>query len=165
MNVCVFAASSSRINSVYKEAASELGKLLAESGMNILYGGGGIGLMGSLADAAIEKGGTITGVLPEFMKAEGWGHEQVSEMIVTGELTEAITLKQLGLYKGPIIILNTSGFYNSLIIFLEELIAGHFLRLEHKDIWQVVNTPPEAIRALADYKGWMDDPRTIARIC
>jgi uncharacterized protein (TIGR00730 family) len=192
MNVCVFAASSSRINSVYKEAASELGKLLAESGMNILYGGGGIGLMGNLADAAIEKGGTITGVLPEFMKAEGWGHEQVSEMIVTGdmgerkkwlfdradavialpggigtleELTEAITLKQLGLYKGPIIILNTSGFYNSLIIFLEELIAGHFLRLEHKDIWQVVNTPPEAIRALADYKGWMDDPRTIARIC
>jgi uncharacterized protein (TIGR00730 family) len=192
MNVCVFAASSSRIDSVYSDAASELGTLLAEAGMTILYGGGGIGLMGKLADAALEKGGSITGVIPEFMKAEGWGHELVTDMIVTGdmgerkkwmfdradavvalpggigtleELTEAITLKQLGLYKGPIIILNTAGFYKSLIDFLEQLISGHFLRLEHKDIWEIVNTPPEVLQALSNYKGWLDDPRTIARIC
>lgn len=192
MNVCVFAASSSRIDSIYSNAASELGTLLAEAGMTIIYGGGGLGLMGKLADAALEKGGAITGVIPEFMKAEGWGHELVDEMIVTKdmgerkkwmferadavvalpggigtleELTEAITLKQLGIYRGPVIILNTAGFYKSLIDFLEQLIAGHFLRVEHKDIWKIVNTPIEVMKALTNYNGWLEDPRTIARIC
>jgi uncharacterized protein (TIGR00730 family) len=192
MNVCVFAASSSRIDEIYSNAASELGALLAGSRINIIYGGGGIGLMGKLADAALEKGGTITGVIPAFMKAEGWGHEKISEMIVTGdmgerkkwmfergdavvalpggigtleELTEAITLKQLGLYKGPIIILNTSDFYRYLIDFLNHMISGHFLRLEHKDIWEIVNTPQEVLKALTSYKGWLEDPRRIARIC
>jgi uncharacterized protein (TIGR00730 family) len=191
MNVCVFASSSSRIDSVYSQAAYELGTMLAEAGMTIIYGGGGIGLMGILADAAIKKGGEVTGVIPAFMKAEGWDHAGVTNMIVTGdmgerkkwmfdkadavialpggvgtleELTEAITLKQLGLYKGPIVILNTSGFYKSLIEFLDQLIAGHFLRLEHKDIWEIVNTPREALKALASYKGWLEDPRGIARI-
>ncbi len=191
MNICVFAASSSRIDKIYSNAASELGTLLAEAGMNIIYGGGGIGLMGKLADAALEKGGTVTGVIPAFMKAEGWGHKLVTEMIVTSdmgerkkwlfdradavvalpggigtleELTEAITLKQLGLYKGPVIILNTSDFYKSFIDFLEQMISGHFLRLEHKDIWQIVNTPREALTALKNYKGWLEDPRRIARI-
>jgi uncharacterized protein (TIGR00730 family) len=192
MNICVFAASSSRIDGIYSNAATELGTLLAESGMNIIYGGGGIGLMGKLADAALEKGGSVTGVIPEFMRREGWGHERLSEMIVTSdmgerkkwlfdradavvalpggigtleELTEAITLKQLGLYKGPIIILNTAYFYRSLLNFLDQLIEGRFLRLEHKDIWQVVNSPSEVIKALASYKGWLEDPRSIARIC
>ena len=191
MNVCVFAASSSRIDEVYGLAASELGALLAEAGMNILYGGGGIGLMGKLADAAIKKGGAITGVIPAFMKAEGWGHDNVTEMIVTAdmgerkkwlfdradavialpggigtleELTEAITLKQLGIYKGPVVLLNTSGFYNTFIDFMEQLVKGHFMRLEHKDIWEIVNTPAEALTSLISYKGWMEDPRRIARI-
>lgn len=191
MNVCVFAASSSRIDGKYAIAASELGSMLAEAGMTIIYGGGGIGLMGNLADAALAKGGNITGVIPGFMKAEGWGHEKVPEMIVTSdmgerkkwmfdradavvalpggigtleELTEAITLKQLGIYKGPIIILNTSDFYKSFIEFLGHMIKGNFLRLEHKDIWEIVSTPSEVIRALTGYKGWLDDPRGIARI-
>jgi uncharacterized protein (TIGR00730 family) len=192
MNICVFAASSSRIDSIYSNAASELGALLAESEMNIIYGGGGIGLMGKLADAALEKGGSVTGVIPEFMKTEGWGHERVTNMIVTvnmgerkkwmfdradavvalpggigtlEELTEAITLKQLGLYKGPIIILNTSDFYKSFLHFLDQLIEGRFLRLEHKDIWQTVNSPAEVLKALTSYKGWLEDPRRIAWIC
>jgi uncharacterized protein (TIGR00730 family) len=192
MNVCVFAASSSRIDGVYAKDASELGSLLADAGMNILYGGGGIGLMGNLADAALKKGGSVTGVIPSFMMAEGWGHKLVSDMVVTAdmgerkkwlfdradavvalpggigtleELTEAITLKQLGIYKGPIIILNTSGFYKKFIDFMDQLIAGNFLRLEHKDIWEIVNKPNEVIKALSGYKGWLEDPRRIARIC
>jgi uncharacterized protein (TIGR00730 family) len=191
MNVCVFAASSSRIDNVYSMAASKLGELLAEAGMHILYGGGGIGLMGKLADGALKKGGSITGVIPGFMVSEGWGHDLVTDMVVTpdmgerkrwlfdktdavialpggigtlDELTEAITLKQLGLYKGPIIIINTSGFYNTFIEFIDQLVEGHFLRLEHKDIWEIVNTPEEAISALNNYKGWLEDPRRIASI-
>jgi uncharacterized protein (TIGR00730 family) len=191
MNVCVFAASSSRIDNIYSRAASELGTLLTESGMNIIYGGGGIGLMGKLADAALEKGGMVTGVIPGFMKAEGWGHPGVKNMIVTvdmgerkklmfdradavvalpggigtlEELTEAITLKQLGIYKGPVIILNICDFYKSFLNFLDQLIEGGFLRLEHKDIWQIASSPVEVIKELAGYKGWMEYPRKIARI-
>lgn len=191
MNVCVFAASSSRIDPIYSGAASELGAQLAESGMSILYGGGGIGLMGKLADAALEKGGNVTGVIPRFMIDEGWGHPHVKNMIVTAdmgerkkwmfdradavialpggvgtleELTEAITLKQLGIYRGPIIILNIADFYKSFFSFMDQLAEGGFLRLEHKDIWQIATTPAEVLRQLREYKGWIEDPRKIARI-
>jgi uncharacterized protein (TIGR00730 family) len=191
MKICVFAASSSRIDSAYSVAASKLGTLLAEAGLEVIYGGGGIGLMGKLADAVLERGGKITGVIPEFMRTEGWGHNKITEIIVTQdmgerkkrmfekadavvalpggigtieELTEAITLKQLGLYKGPIIILNTLNYYKSFIEFLDQMISGHFLRQEHKRIWEVVKTPEEVLDALKDYEGWVEDPRSIARI-
>jgi uncharacterized protein (TIGR00730 family) len=190
MKVCVFAASSSRIDGQYAKAAAELGSLLAEAEMEVIYGGGGIGLMGKLADAVLAKGGKITGVIPAFMKAEGWGHERVTDMVVTNdmgnrkkkmfekadaivalpggigtleELTEAITLKQLGIYKGPIVILNTLDYYRSFIDFLEQMVSKYFLRIEHKNIWVVVNTPSDVLKALSDYKGWLDDPRSIAR--
>lgn len=191
MKVCVFAASSSRIDGEYSIAASKLGTLLAGAGMEVIYGGGGIGLMGKLADAVIEGGGKITGVIPGFMKEEGWGHPGISEMIVTTdmgqrkktmfemsdavialpggigtieELTEAITLKQLGLYRGPVIILNTLSYYGHFIEFLDHMINGNFLRIEHKGIWDVVSTPEEAISAIRNYRGWVDDPRSIAKI-
>lgn len=191
MTVCVFAASSSRIDPGYVEAASLLGTLFARSGINVIYGGGGIGLMGVLADAVIEHGGSITGVIPAFMNDEGWGHPRVSDMIVTAdmgerkknmfaragavvalpggigtleELTEAITLKQLGLFHGPVIMLNTLGFYNPLIGMLDQMIHGNFMRSEHKNMWTVAETPEEVITALSNDRGWIDDPRKIARI-
>lgn len=191
MTVCVFASSSSRIDNKYVEAAAELGSLFAASGMNVIYGGGGIGLMGVLADAVIDNGGSITGVIPSFMNDEGWGHPHVNDMIVTPdmgdrkkkmferadavvalpggigtleELTEAITLKQLGLFKGPVVILNTLDFYKSLIGFLEHMVAGKFLRREHKGMWVIANTPQEVLNALSNDIGWIDDPRKIAKI-
>ena len=191
MTVCVFAASSSRIDNKYMQAAAELGSLFARSKINVIYGGGGIGLMGVLADSVIENGGIITGVIPSFMNDEGWGHPHVSDMIVTNdmgerkkemfakadavvalpggigtleELTEAITLKQLGLFKGPVVILNTLNFYKSFIEFLEQMVAGHFLRFEHKGIWEIAGTPKEVLIAISNNKNWIDDPRRIARI-
>jgi len=191
MTVCVFAASSSRIDNKYMKAAAELGSLFARSKINVIYGGGGIGLMGVLADSVIENGGIITGVIPSFMNDEGWGHPHVSDMIVTNdmgerkkemfakadavvalpggigtleELTEAITLKQLGLFKGPVVILNTLNFYKSFIEFLEQMVAGHFLRFEHKGIWEIAGTPKEVLIAISNNKNWIDDPRKIARI-
>ena len=191
MTVCVFASSSSRIDPKYVQAAADLGSLLARSGMKVIYGGGGIGLMGALADAVIENGGSITGVIPSFMNDEGWGHPHVNEMIVTSdmgdrkknmfaradavvalpggigtleELTEAITLKQLGLFRGPVVILNTLNFYKSLIDFLEHMVSGNFMRSEHKDMWVIAVTPEEVLNALANDKGWIDDPRRIAKI-
>jgi hypothetical protein len=191
MKVCIFASSSNRIDAEYAAAASRLGTLLASSGMEVVFGGGGIGLMGRLADAVISGGGTITGVIPGFMKEEGWDHAGVNDMIVTSdmgerkkrmfgisdavvalpggigtleELTEAITLKQLGIYKGPVVILNTKNYYRSLIEFLDHMISGHFLKVEHKVIWEVVSSPEEVIEYLKNYEGWIEDPRKAARI-
>jgi len=191
MKVCVFASSSSRINNEYAIAASKLGSLLAASEIEVVYGGGGIGLMGKLADAVMENGGKVTGVIPSFMQDEGWGHHGIEDMIVTTdmgerkkkmfglsdgiialpggvgtleELTEAITLKQLSLFDGPIVILNTLGFYNHLIDFLEHMINSHFLRFEHKEIWQIVNTPEEAVSALLNKKKGSEEWRKIAKI-
>ncbi len=191
MTVCVFASSSSRIDRKYVQAAAELGSLFARSKMKVIYGGGGIGLMGALADAVIENGGSITGVIPSFMNDEGWGHPGLNNMIVTTdmgdrkknmfaradavvalpggigtleELTEAITLKQLGLFKGPVVILNTLDFYKSLFDFLEHMVSGNFMRSEHKDMWLIADTPEEVLNALSNDKGWIDDPRKIAKI-
>jgi hypothetical protein len=157
----------------------------------VIYGGGGIGLMGTLADAVLENGGSITGVIPSFMNVEGWGHPHVRDMIITSdmgerkrnmfaradavvalpggigtleELTEAITLKQLGLFKGPVIILNTLNFYKSFIDFLDHMVADKFLRYEHKGMWEIAATPKEILIALSNDKGWIDDPRRIAKI-
>ena len=191
MTICVFASSSSRIDNEYAVVATSLGTLLAQAGIDVVYGGGGIGLMGKLADAVLEHGGRITGVIPEFMKEEGWDHREVSDMIITSdmgerkkqmfaladavvalpggvgtleELTEAMTLKQLGLYRGPIIILNTMNFYNSFIEFIEHMVSGNFLRYEHKGMWEVANTAEEVLILLGKKDGWHQDPRSIARI-
>jgi uncharacterized protein (TIGR00730 family) len=191
MTVCVFASSSSRINGEYVSAAVNLGSLLAKAKIDVVYGGGGIGLMGKLADAVLGNGGRITGVIPSFMIDEGWDHSAVSEMIVTTdmgerkkrmfemadavialpggvgtleELTEAITLKQLGIYKGPIIILNTFNFYKSLIDFLGQMISGNFLRNEHKGMWEIAETPEDALVILSKKVDWHLDPRSIAKI-
>jgi uncharacterized protein (TIGR00730 family) len=191
MTICVFASSSSRIDNEYAVAATSLGTLLARASMDVVYGGGGIGLMGKLADAVIDGGGRITGVIPTFMKDEGWDHASVSEMILTvdmgerkkqmfamadaivalpggvgtlEELTEAMTLKQLGIYKGPIIILNTLNFYKSLIEFLEHMVAGNFLRYEHKGMWEIADSVEDVMVLLSKKDGWHPDPRSFARI-
>jgi hypothetical protein len=191
MTICVFASSSSRIDKKYATAAASLGLLLAQAKMDVVYGGGGIGLMGRLADAVLENGGKITGVIPLFMKDEGWDHNAVNEMIITSdmgerkkrmfemadavvalpggvgtleELTEAMTLKQLGLYKGPIIILNTLNFYKSFIDFMEHMVSGNFLRYEHKGMWEIAATAEEVMAILGEKDEWHHDPRSIAKI-
>jgi hypothetical protein len=191
MTVCVFASSSSRIDNEYAVAATHLGILLAQAKMDVVYGGGGIGLMGKLADAVISNGGKITGVIPTFMKHEGWDHANVTNMIFTSdmgerkkrmfamadaivalpggvgtleELTEAMTLKQLGIYKGPIIILNTLNFYKSLIEFLDHMVSGKFLRFEHKGMWEIAETVEDVMVLLERKQGWHPDPRSLARI-
>lgn len=191
MTICVFASSSSRIDPIYGETARHLGSLLAREGIGVVFGGGGIGLMGKLADSVIENGGSIIGVIPGFMKDEGWDHEHVTEMIITPdmgerkkkmfelsdgilalpggvgtleELTEAITLKQLSLFHGPIVVLNTRGYYDSLISFFDNMVHEHFLRMEHKAIWEIAGTPEEAISAIKNWSSSKEDWRRIAKI-
>jgi uncharacterized protein (TIGR00730 family) len=131
------------------------------------------------------------GVIPAFMKEEGWNHNGVNELIITQnmserknrmfamsdavvalpggigtieELTEAITLKQLSLWDGPIIILNTLGYYKSLLEFIDYMVNNHFMRFEHKGIWEIVNTPEEVITSLSKKERGNEEWRKIAKI-
>lgn len=191
MVVCIFAASSSRIKSEFGIAAGHLGTLLAKAGIGIVYGGGGIGLMGKIADAVLANNGKVTGVIPSFMKEEGWDHNGVNDMIITRdmserkkkmfamsdavvalpggigtieELTEAITLKQLSLWNGPIIILNTCDYYNPLLEFIDHMVDNQFMRFQHKGIWEVVNTPEEVIDILINKNNISEEWRKTAKI-
>ena len=153
-NVCVYAASSKACHLDYHDAARRLGVFLAEQRFAIVYGGGGVGLMGALADGALSRGGRVTGVLPRFMNDLEWGHAGLTELhlvedmharkhrLLSGshavvalpggsgtleELLEAITLKRLGLYLGPIVLVNTRGFFDPLLELLASAIEERFM--------------------------------------
>jgi uncharacterized protein (TIGR00730 family) len=173
--ICVFCASSNRIDNVYLDVASELADLCIEHNIHVFYGGGAFGLMGALADRILEKKGKISGIIPCFMKARQWAHESVSDMIVVEdlrerkklmtnnidavialpggvgtleELLEVITLRQLGLFNKPIVIVNTKGFYNSLFKLFEEMIEKQFMHDIHRQLWVTINRPSELLDAI-----------------
>lgn len=171
-SVCIYCASSTKISPVYVDAAEKLGSLLGERKIRVVNGAGSIGLMRIISDAALKAGGTVTGVIPRFMMENGWGHSGLTELIEVDtmherkqlmanmadaiialpggcgtleELLEIITWRQLGLYKGPIIILNTNGYFDPLIEMLKRAVDEQFMHSGHSSIWTVVNTPEEAI--------------------
>ena len=190
-SVCVYCASSSKINPRYFEAARETGRLLAQNGMRCVCGAGNQGLMGTLADSVLKNGGEVLGVIPRFMIDEGWCHKGLTETIVTAdmherkermaqeadavialpggcgtmeELFEIITWKQLGLYLNPIIILNINGFFDPLFQMLERAIEENFMRQQHGDIWKVAQTPEEAVELLQTTPVWDASIRKFAAI-
>lgn len=190
-NVCVYSASSTQIDPIYFQAADTLGRLLAQKGINLINGAGCLGLMSRISDAALATGGTVTGIIPRFMVEQNWHHKGLTHLIETEtmherkrmmaelsdgiialpggcgtmeELLEIITWKQLGLYLKPIVILNTNGFYNPLLEMLERAIDQHFMRRQHGSIWQVAQTPDEAIQLLYTTPMWSKDIRKFAAI-
>lgn len=190
-DVCVYCASSTKIPSVYFDAAERLGQLLAKQGINLINGAGRQGLMGRMSDATLACGGTVTGVIPHFMVEQGWHHHGLTRLIETEtmherkqlmtelsdgvialpggcgtmeELLEIITWKQLGLYLNPIIILNTDGFYDPLLTLLKQAIGQNFMRREHENIWQVASTPEEAVDLLYVTPVWNKEIRKFAAV-
>ena len=190
-NVCVYSASSTKIAPVYFAMAEELGRLLAINDINLINGAGSIGLMAATSNAALEAGGTVTGVIPRFMVEQGWHHNGLTQLIETEtmherkqlmadlsdgvialpggcgtmeELMEIITWKQLGLYLKPIIILNVEGFYNSLLEMLQHAIDENFMRHEHQTIWQIATTAQEAVSLLYSTPLWNKEVRKFAAI-
>lgn len=190
-NVCVYSASSTQIDPIYFQAADTLGRLLAQKGINLINGAGCLGLMSRISDAALATGGTVTGIIPRFMVEQNWHHKGLTHLIETEtmherkrmmadlsdgiialpggcgtmeELLEIITWKQLGLYLKPIVILNTNGFYNPLLEMLERAIDQHFMRRQHGTIWQVAQTPDEALQLLYTTPIWSKDIRKFAVI-
>lgn len=189
--VCVYCASSTKIDRIYFDAAEELGKTLAHKKIDIINGAGNMGLMRAVSDAALAEGGKVTGVIPRFMREEGWAHSGLTKIIETEtmherkrlmaemsdaviampggcgtmeELLEIITWKQLGLYLGPVIILNTGGFYNPLLQMLDNAIEGHFMRPVHRNIWSVACNVEEVMTELHNPKTWNREIRKFAAI-
>lgn len=190
-NVCVYCASSTKIAPVYFASAERLGRLLAMRGINLINGAGSIGLMGAVSNAALEAGGTVTGVIPRFMVEQNWHHTGLTKLVETEnmherkqlmaemsdgvialpggcgtmeELLEIITWKQLGLYLKPIVILNVDGFFNPLLEMLQRAIDENFMRKEHRAIWQVAQTPEEALDLLYQTPMWDESIRKYAAI-
>ena len=190
-NVCVYCASSTKIAPVYFASAESLGRLLAMRGINLINGAGSIGLMGTVSNAALEAGGTVTGVIPRFMVEQNWHHTGLTKLVETEnmherkqlmaemsdgvialpggcgtmeELLEIITWKQLGLYLKPIVILNVDGFFDSLLEMLQRAIDENFMRKEHGTIWQVAQTPEEALNLLYQTPMWDESIRKYAAI-
>jgi uncharacterized protein (TIGR00730 family) len=153
--VCVYCGSGPGTNPAFVEAAHRLGRILAENRVALVFGGGSVGLMGALANAVIDHGGTVTGVIPEFLTAREQMLKRVQEMIVTRdmherkrvmferadafvalpggigtleELVEQMTWAQLGRHKKPILIANIDGFWDPLCALLDHMTSLDFIR-------------------------------------
>ena len=179
--ICVYCASSTQSDPEYRDAARETGRLLAREGCEVIYGGGGLGSMGALADGALEEGGCVIGVLPEFMQELEWGHSKVSELKIISslherklemiekadgiialpggsgtfeELLEALTWKRLALYTNPIALLNTRSYYDAFQRMMEQAADERFMNQQHLQMWALVDRPQELIPALRDAPEW-----------
>ena len=189
--ICVYCASSQRCDIVYHAAARRVGEVLVDSGYAIVYGGGAKGSMGAVADGALARGGTVRGILPRFMMELEWGHPKLTELSIVEdlrtrkhlmlsesqglvalpggcgtleELFEALTLKRLGLYVHPIVLLNTRDYYAPLIAQLNRSVEERFMGPRHLDMWQVVAEPEEIPHALATAPPWSEAAREFAAV-
>ncbi len=184
--ICVFAASSPGIDPTYLEAGKEMAEILAAHGIAMNYGAGSVGIMGVMADVMLKKGARVNGIIPGFMQEMGWAHPGLDAMQVVEsmherklkmmegvdaiismpggvgtleELLEAITLKQLGQFLKPIIILNTNNFYDPLLKHFDDMIRENFMRPLHGKIWQVASHPAEVLELIEKEPDW--DPTAI----
>ncbi|MDP4700462.1 MAG: TIGR00730 family Rossman fold protein [Saprospiraceae bacterium] len=191
MRICVYCASSAKIDEIYFEATERLAKILVNSGVQVIYGGGGHGLMGKLADTVLAQGGQIKGIMPQFMNEVEWAHKKVTDFEFTNtmherkakflenidalialpggtgtleELLEAITLKRLGQFTKPIIILNTNGYYDPLIQMLERCVEEKFLRPIHAEMWTFVHQPEEVMSAINQSMEWDENAISFAAV-
>lgn len=189
LTICVYCASSRQCDAEYNEAARRLGQTLAENRFGIVYGGGGAGSMGALADGALARGGRVVGVLPRFMRELEWGHTGLSELHLVDdmrqrkhfmlersqavvalpggcgtleELLEAMTLKRLGLCLHPIVLVNTRRFFDPLIQLLASAVSERFMDERHRAMWQVVSEPEQVPAAIAAAPGWTSEAQRFA---
>ncbi|KIL98482.1 Lysine decarboxylase family [Paramagnetospirillum magnetotacticum MS-1] len=176
--VCVFCGSNSGANPAYAEAAAQLGRLLAERGLTLVYGGGNVGLMGIVADAALAAGGQVIGVIPESMLKWEVGHPELTELRVVAsmherkaamadladgfialpggigtleELFEIWTWGQLGLHAKPLGFLDVAGYYERLLAFLDHMTGEGFVKPRHREMVAVHDDPAALLGLLESY--------------
>jgi uncharacterized protein (TIGR00730 family) len=177
--ICVFCGAHSGANRAYEEGARRLGRTLAEASVTLVYGGGRVGLMGVLADAALDSGGRAIGVIPKALVQRETAHAGLSELYVVGsmherkalmselsegfialpggigtmeEFFEVLTWAQLGVHGKPCGLLNVGGYYDPLLAFLDHVVAQGFLSKEHRSMVLVETEPEPLIETFAHYR-------------
>jgi len=188
--ICVFCGASPGARPEYAQATTELARLLVADGVGVVYGGGGVGLMGVLADAVLAEGGEIIGVIPRALVDREIAHRDVSDMRVVGsmherkalmaeladafialpgglgtleELFEVYTWAQLGLHRKPCALLNVEGYYDGIAGFLANAVQERFLREEHREMLMVERAPGDLIERLRAFEPDAALPKWIDR--
>jgi len=189
--VTVYASSSAALKPVYYDAARRLGEILALAGKSIIYGAGGGGLMGEMANGALSRNGKVYGVVPGFLQDLELTHRGLTGLQVVGdmrmrkhlmlqdsdaivtlpggsgtyeELFEALTMKRLGQWVGPVIIVNTAGFYDRLLEFLGHSVDECFMGSRHLKMWSVVDEPEQVLEAIENAQAWNSDALQYANV-
>lgn len=174
--MCVFCGSSAPADARYRDAARALGGLVASSGLDLVYGGGRVGLMGEVADAALSHGGRVTGVIPAGLFSREVGHTGLTELREVGsmherkqlmydlsdafialpgglgtleELAEVATWSQLGLHAKPVVLLDVDGFWDPLIAQLDRMVSAGLLKPANRDLISRTRSAGEALTAAA----------------
>lgn len=177
--VCVFCGSSTGASPVYREAATALGRLLAERGVGVVFGGGRVGLMGALADGALACGGEVVGVIPGPLRTRELAHPGVSTMHVVptmharkalmnelsdafvalpggfgtfDELFEVVTWAQLGIHEKPIGLLNVGGYFDALLALVGHAVDEGFVRQPQRGLLAVADEPAALLAALRRHR-------------
>jgi len=178
--VCVFCGSSPGVSPVYAESARQLGQMLAENGYRLVFGGGGVGLMGEVARAARDAGAPVIGVLPAFLRSLEPPLKSAEELIITPDLQqrktrmlaladafvilpgglgtldeyfEVITTTQLRVHAKPIIVINVERYFDPLKALLDRVVDQGFARMEIASYHEFVATPAEAMERLKHLLG------------
>jgi len=174
--ICVYCGSTEDVDPIYLEAAKNFGTILAAHGIRLIYGGGGVGLMGAIADAVLARNGDVTGIMPEFLLDIEVGHEGVTEMIVVDsmhsrkqkmfeladafvvlpggfgtldEVVEILTWKQLCRHDKPILLANIAGYWDPLIALIAAIIDEGFAQPQNADLLTTVPSVEAILPALA----------------
>jgi len=190
-SIAVYCASSNKVRPSFVAAAERLGGLIASAGLRLVYGDGGIGLMAAVARGALQAGGDVLGVIPQFMVDQAWNNPDSTATIVTEtmherkaticevsdamvalpggigtfeELLECLTWKQLGLHHKPIVILNTDGYYDRLLACIDLMVEEKMMRPIHKEMFVVVNEPEDVLPAIQNAPDWDPSTRRLASI-
>jgi uncharacterized protein (TIGR00730 family) len=189
--ICVYCASSNKIKPAFFEATAKIAEALVNENIEVVFGGGATGLMGQLADTVLAHNGKIVGIMPHFMTEVEWSHKGVKDLRITSsmhtrkqqflenidgiialaggtgtleELLEVITLKKLGFFTKPIVILNTDGYYDPLKEMLERCISENFMAEKHREMWTFVSQPEEVLPALKNAPAWSEEAIHFAAI-
>ena len=184
-SVCVFAGSNPGRNPAYEESAAHLGRVLALRGIELVTGGGRVGLMGTVADAALEAGGRVTGVIPRDLADLEIAHRGLSELLVVDsmharklamsdraqafialpggfgtleEVMEAFTWTQLGIHAKPVGVLDVAGFFGPLLRFLDSVVDAGFVHPAHRSQFLAAAEPDDL---LEEIRRW--EPTTISK--
>ena len=188
--ICVFCGASPGARPQYRDSAAELARLLTAEGIGVVYGGGGVGLMGALADAVLAEGGQITGVIPRSLVDREIAHRDVPDMRVVGsmherkalmaeladafvalpgglgtleELFEVYTWAQLGLHRKPCALLNVEGYYDGVADFLSHAVTERFLREETRELLLIESEPATMLERLHSFDPQAAVPKWIDR--